>query len=50
MSLLKQQKDECAMKEENTRHYMGAVISVAEHVSQERDKLLQMVRLKLLIP
>ncbi|XP_074523232.1 centrosomal protein of 89 kDa [Halichoeres trimaculatus] len=42
MSLLKQQKDECVMKEESTRHHMGAVISVAEHVSQERDKLLQM--------
>ncbi|XP_034535634.1 centrosomal protein of 89 kDa isoform X2 [Notolabrus celidotus] len=42
MSLLKQQKEECVLKEEKTRHYVGAVISVAEHVSQERDKLLQM--------
>ncbi|XP_060898309.1 centrosomal protein of 89 kDa isoform X1 [Labrus mixtus] len=42
MSVLKKQKDECVLKEENTRHYMGAVISVAEHVSRERDQLLQM--------
>ncbi|XP_073320959.1 centrosomal protein of 89 kDa [Pagrus major] len=42
MSVLKQQKEECALKEEKTRHYMDAVISVAEHVSQERDQLLQM--------
>ncbi|XP_036952214.1 centrosomal protein of 89 kDa isoform X1 [Acanthopagrus latus] len=42
MSVLKQQKEECVLKEEKTRHYMGAVISVAEHVSQERDQLLQM--------
>ncbi|XP_060898316.1 centrosomal protein of 89 kDa isoform X2 [Labrus mixtus] len=43
MSVLKKQKDECVLKEENTRHYMGAVISVAEHVSRERDQLLQMI-------
>ncbi|XP_037602766.1 centrosomal protein of 89 kDa isoform X1 [Sebastes umbrosus] len=42
MSVLKKQKEECVLKEENTRHYMGAVISVAEHISQERDQLLQM--------
>ncbi|XP_008296140.1 centrosomal protein of 89 kDa [Stegastes partitus] len=40
MSVLKQQKDECVLKEEKTRHYLGAVISVAEHISQERDQLL----------
>lgn len=45
MSVLKRQKEECVLKEENTRHYMGAVISVAEHISQERDQLLQMVLL-----
>ncbi|XP_045888467.1 centrosomal protein of 89 kDa isoform X1 [Micropterus dolomieu] len=42
MSVLKRQKEECVLKEENTRHYMGAVISVAEHISQERDQLLKM--------
>ncbi|XP_044055591.1 centrosomal protein of 89 kDa isoform X3 [Siniperca chuatsi] len=42
MSVLKRQKEECVLKEEKTRHYMGAVISVAEHISQERDQLLQM--------
>ncbi|XP_023118144.2 centrosomal protein of 89 kDa isoform X2 [Amphiprion ocellaris] len=40
MSVLKRQKDECVLKEEKTRHYLGAVISVAEHISQERDQLL----------
>ncbi|XP_035538101.1 centrosomal protein of 89 kDa [Morone saxatilis] len=42
MSVLMRQKEECVLKEEKTRHYMGAVISVAEHVSRERDQLLQM--------
>ncbi|XP_059210588.1 centrosomal protein of 89 kDa [Centropristis striata] len=42
MSVLKREKDECVLKEEKTRHYMGAVISVAEHISQERDQLLNM--------
>lgn len=42
MSLLKQQKDESALKEEKTRHYLGAVVSVAEHISLERDQLLHM--------
>ncbi|KAM7423640.1 hypothetical protein PAMA_000137 [Pampus argenteus] len=42
MSVLKQQKEESALKEEKTRHYLGAVISVAEHISQERDQLLHM--------
>ncbi|XP_044222813.1 centrosomal protein of 89 kDa [Thunnus albacares] len=42
MSVLKQQREESVLKEEKTRHYLGAVISVAEHISQERDQLLQM--------
>uniref|UniRef100_A0A8C2ZRN8 Centrosomal protein 89 n=1 Tax=Cyclopterus lumpus TaxID=8103 RepID=A0A8C2ZRN8_CYCLU len=42
MSVLKRQKEECVLKEEKTRQYMGAVISVAEHISLERDQLLQM--------
>ncbi|GLD55590.1 centrosomal protein of 89 kDa isoform X3 [Lates japonicus] len=42
MSVLKQQKEEYVLKEEKTRHYLGAVISVAEHISQERDQLLHM--------
>uniref|UniRef100_A0A665V604 Uncharacterized protein n=1 Tax=Echeneis naucrates TaxID=173247 RepID=A0A665V604_ECHNA len=42
MSVLKLQRNECVLKEENIRHYLGAVISVAEHISQERDQLLNM--------
>ncbi|XP_026234953.1 centrosomal protein of 89 kDa [Anabas testudineus] len=42
ISLLKQQKEECLLKEEKTRHYLEAVISVAEHISRERDQLLHM--------
>ncbi|KAF3833113.1 hypothetical protein F7725_026778 [Dissostichus mawsoni] len=45
MSVLKRQKEECVVKEERTRHYMGAVISVAEHISQERDQLIKMASL-----
>lgn len=45
MTVLKQQKDECVLKEEKTRHYMGAVLAAAEHISNERDQLLQMVPL-----
>lgn len=43
MSILKQQKEDCVLKEEKTRHYLEAVISVAEHISRERDQLLHMV-------
>uniref|UniRef100_A0A3Q3LRG4 Centrosomal protein 89 n=1 Tax=Mastacembelus armatus TaxID=205130 RepID=A0A3Q3LRG4_9TELE len=42
ISVLKQQKKECALKEQKTRHYLGTVTSVAEHISQERDQLLHM--------
>uniref|UniRef100_A0A673A194 Centrosomal protein 89 n=1 Tax=Sphaeramia orbicularis TaxID=375764 RepID=A0A673A194_9TELE len=42
MSVLRRQKDESVLKEEKTRHYLEAVISVAEHISQERDQLLHM--------
>uniref|UniRef100_A0A3B3ZWA0 Centrosomal protein 89 n=1 Tax=Periophthalmus magnuspinnatus TaxID=409849 RepID=A0A3B3ZWA0_9GOBI len=42
LSLLKHQKAESVLKEENTRHYLGAVVSVAEHISLERDQLLHM--------
>ncbi|XP_071344372.1 centrosomal protein of 89 kDa isoform X2 [Trachinotus anak] len=42
MSVLKRQKEECMLKEEKIRHYLGAVISVAEHISKERDQLLHM--------
>ncbi|TNN68337.1 Centrosomal protein [Liparis tanakae] len=42
VSVLKRQKEDCVLKEEKTRQYMGAVISVAEHISLERDQLLQM--------
>ncbi|KAM3625358.1 uncharacterized protein V6R79_010793 [Siganus canaliculatus] len=45
MSALKRQKDECVLTEEETRHYMEAVVSVVEHVSRERDQLLQMASL-----
>ncbi|XP_068455534.1 centrosomal protein of 89 kDa isoform X2 [Clinocottus analis] len=42
MSVLQRQKEDCVLKEEKTRRYMEAVISVAEHISLERDQLLQM--------
>lgn len=41
--MLKQQKDECVLKERRTRQFMEAVLAAAEHVSKERDQLLQMV-------
>ncbi|XP_054625901.1 centrosomal protein of 89 kDa isoform X3 [Dunckerocampus dactyliophorus] len=40
--VLKQQKDECVLKEGKTRNYLEAVLSVANHISQERDQLLHM--------
>ncbi|XP_047187541.1 centrosomal protein of 89 kDa isoform X2 [Scophthalmus maximus] len=40
MSFLERQKDECVLEEGKTRHYLGAVISLAQHISQERDQLL----------
>lgn len=49
MSVLKQQKEDFMLKEEKIRHYLGAVISVAEHISRERDQLLHMVLLMTLI-
>ncbi|XP_072237115.1 centrosomal protein of 89 kDa [Leuresthes tenuis] len=42
MSMLKKQREECVLKEEKTRHYLGAVISVAENISKERDQLIHM--------
>ncbi|XP_034041095.1 centrosomal protein of 89 kDa isoform X2 [Thalassophryne amazonica] len=42
LSELKRQKEVCALKEENTRHYLSEVVSVAEYISQERDQLLHM--------
>ncbi|XP_055011019.1 centrosomal protein of 89 kDa isoform X2 [Boleophthalmus pectinirostris] len=42
LSLLKHEKAESVLKEEKTRHYLGAVVSVAEHISLERDQLLHM--------
>lgn len=45
MSFLERQKDECVLEEGKTRHYLGAVISLAQHISQERDQLLYTVLL-----
>ncbi|KAM4744667.1 centrosomal protein of 89 kDa isoform 2-T2 [Anableps anableps] len=42
MSTLKRQKEEHLLNEQKTRHYLEAVISVAEHISRERDHLLNM--------
>ncbi|XP_069546394.1 centrosomal protein of 89 kDa isoform X1 [Brachyistius frenatus] len=42
LSVLRGQKEECVLQEEKARHYLEAVISVAEHISQERDQLLHM--------
>lgn len=43
MNVLKRQTDECTLKKETTLHHMEAVLSVAEHISKERDQLLHMV-------
>ncbi|XP_054916066.1 centrosomal protein of 89 kDa isoform X2 [Poeciliopsis prolifica] len=40
MSTLRRQKEEHLLNEEKTRHYLEAVVSVAEHISRERDHLL----------
>ncbi|XP_061921930.1 centrosomal protein of 89 kDa-like [Entelurus aequoreus] len=42
LSVLKHQKDECALKEEKTRKYLESVLAVADGISQERDQLLHM--------
>ncbi|XP_034426783.1 centrosomal protein of 89 kDa isoform X1 [Hippoglossus hippoglossus] len=42
MCVLKLQKEECVLKAEQTRHYLGAVMSLAENISQERDQLQHM--------
>ncbi|XP_049573027.1 centrosomal protein of 89 kDa isoform X1 [Syngnathus scovelli] len=42
LSALKQQKDECVLKEGKTRTYLEAVVSVADRISQERDQLVHM--------
>uniref|UniRef100_A0A3B3UJG9 Centrosomal protein 89 n=1 Tax=Poecilia latipinna TaxID=48699 RepID=A0A3B3UJG9_9TELE len=47
MSTLRRQKEEHLLKEEKTRHYLEAVVSVAEHISRERDHLLHTVLLML---
>lgn len=49
MSTLKKQRKVCMLKEERTRHYLGAVISIGEIISKERDQLLHMVPLTLLM-
>ncbi|XP_061602808.1 centrosomal protein of 89 kDa isoform X2 [Cololabis saira] len=40
MSTLKKQREACLLQEESTRHYLGAVISVTEIISKDRDQLL----------
>ncbi|XP_077376253.1 centrosomal protein of 89 kDa isoform X2 [Festucalex cinctus] len=44
LSALKQQKDECVLKEGETRTYLEVLVSVADRISQERDQLVQMDR------
>ncbi|XP_068174441.1 centrosomal protein of 89 kDa isoform X2 [Antennarius striatus] len=43
LSALERQKQEYMLIAEKTRHYMAAVVSVSEHISKERDQLIQMV-------
>ncbi|XP_077376255.1 centrosomal protein of 89 kDa isoform X4 [Festucalex cinctus] len=45
LSALKQQKDECVLKEGETRTYLEVLVSVADRISQERDQLVQMASL-----
>lgn len=47
MRVLKQQKKESVLKQEQTRHYLDAVSSAADHISQERDQLLHTVLMML---
>uniref|UniRef100_A0A1A8JCP7 Centrosomal protein 89 n=1 Tax=Nothobranchius kuhntae TaxID=321403 RepID=A0A1A8JCP7_NOTKU len=42
VSTLKRQKEEWKLKEKNTLHHLGAVVSVAQHISKEKDQLLNM--------
>ncbi|XP_019731922.1 centrosomal protein of 89 kDa isoform X2 [Hippocampus comes] len=42
LNALKQQKDECVLKEGKTRTYLEAVVSVADRISLERDQLVHM--------
>uniref|UniRef100_A0A667Z3Z4 Centrosomal protein 89 n=1 Tax=Myripristis murdjan TaxID=586833 RepID=A0A667Z3Z4_9TELE len=49
MTVLKRQKEEYVLKEVKARHYLGAVMSVAEQISKERDQLIHMVLLTYLI-
>lgn len=49
MSALKQQAEECALKKETTLHHMEAVLSVVENISKERDQLLHMVLMLLVL-
>ncbi|XP_029904034.1 centrosomal protein of 89 kDa isoform X2 [Myripristis murdjan] len=42
MTVLKRQKEEYVLKEVKARHYLGAVMSVAEQISKERDQLIHM--------
>lgn len=43
MDVLKQEKEACVLKSEEVRQYLGAVITVAEHIFRERDRLLSTV-------
>lgn len=49
MSALKRQTEECALKKETTLHHMEAVLSVVENISKERDQLLHMVLMLLIL-
>uniref|UniRef100_A0A667YNB9 Centrosomal protein 89 n=1 Tax=Myripristis murdjan TaxID=586833 RepID=A0A667YNB9_9TELE len=46
MTVLKRQKEEYVLKEVKARHYLGAVMSVAEQISKERDQLIHMDKQK----
>lgn len=49
MNALKRQAEECALKKEATLHHMEAVLSVVENISKERDQLLHMVLMLLVL-
>ncbi|XP_062246109.1 centrosomal protein of 89 kDa [Platichthys flesus] len=40
--VLKLQKEECVLKAEQTLQYLGAVLTLADHISKERDQLQHM--------
>lgn len=46
---MQRQTEECTLKRETTLHHMEAVLAVVENISKERDQLLHMVLMLLVL-